>query len=473
MGIKRYFINKDCDITNSYKEGLVYSGSLSNDGQADSLQIFSIYNQTGFETSTLFNRKSRILLELDFTDFIEDISNQVIPIQNNQYFIKLFNVKHHENLPKGFELDVMPLSRSFNEGLGLDQDNFTDLDEANWYYASTGTAWTNPGGDFYSASTTYIKSQYFKNGDEDLEVDITDIINDFCLTTSSGFPELYGIGIKLNDSYEDLDNSYYKKKFSARSSEYFFKRPVFEVRWDSSRQDDRNNSFISSSLASTENINSLYFVNEIHGIAQDIPNFSSGSNIYVHFYNNSLGSGSAQSIFTGSWVETGVYKVDFYSTYTGTLYDFWKNSSGNITYYSSSIRMKSFYDYSSNSLEKYDVSMPYFKSEFSIDENPRLDVFIKKKNTQPNYYIKYQQIPENHIIENCYYKIKRVVDDLIVVNYGTGSVNHTKLSYDSNGNYFNFPMNLLEQGYMYELSYLFKFGSRYLEQQNKFKFKVI
>lgn len=471
MGIQRYFIGKDCDITNSYKDGFVYSASLSNDGQADSLQVFSIYNQTGFETSTVFNRKSRILIGLDFDQLYQDIYvNKTVPRENNQYFLKLFNIKHHENLPKEFTLELCPLSRSFNEGLGLDQDNYTDLDEANWYYASTGTAWTNPGGDFFSSSLSYVKSQFFKNGDEDLEIDITDIINDFYFTTSSGFPALYGLGIKLSSDFEDLNNSYYKKKFSARSSEYFFKRPVLEVRWSSSIEDDRANSFISSSLTSLGNINSLFYINEIHGDTQDIPGISSGSNIYVHFYTNSLGTGTPLSIFTGSWFTTGTYKVDFYSTYTGTLYDFWKNSSENITYYSSSIKMKYFNDFKSSS--KFVITMPSFKSEYSIDEYSRFSLFVKNKDYQPNYYVRYQPNPENLIIENCYYKIKRVVDDLIVVNYGTGSVNHTKLSYDSNGNYFNFPMKLLEQGYMYELSYLFKFGNKYLEQSDKFRFKV-
>ncbi len=44
MGIQRYYMNKDCDITNGYKSGFVYSATLSNDGQADSLQVFSLYN---------------------------------------------------------------------------------------------------------------------------------------------------------------------------------------------------------------------------------------------------------------------------------------------------------------------------------------------------------------------------------------------------------------------------------------------
>lgn len=474
MGLQRYYMNKDCDITNAYMDDLVYSGSLSNDGRADSLQVFSIYNQTGIETSTVYNRKSRILLSIDFSQLYQDVYvNKTVPYNsNNQYWLRLFNVKHHENLPAGFTLEIMPLSRSFNEGLGLDQDNFEDLDEANWLYASTGTLWTNPGGDFYSASTSYIKSQYFENGDEDLEVNITNIINDFYFSTSSGFSTLYGLGIKLSSSIESIDQSYYKKKFSARSSEYFFKRPILEVRWNSLIQDDRKNSFTSSSLASTENLNDLYFYNNIRGQLTDIPGLGSGSNIYVSFYTQSSGSGSAISIFTGSWYDTGTYKVQFYSTLTGTVYDFWKNQAGTVTYYSSSLRMKSFLDDTVDSNQKFSISMPFLKNSYDRIESPKMNIFVKRKDWQPNYYVRYQQNVENLIIENCYYQIKRVVDDLIVVNYGTGSFEYTKLGFDTNGNYFYLPMNLFESGFMYEISYLFKLGSSYVEQLEKFKFKV-
>ena len=66
------------------------------------------------------------------------------------------------------------------------------------------------------------------------------------------------------------------------------------------------------------------------------------------------------------------------------------------------------------------------------------------------------------------------MDDYIVVGYGTGSVDHTLLSYDVSGNYFDFDMSMLEPGYMYaiHLSIYDDAIKSYIEQPADFKFKV-
>jgi hypothetical protein len=77
-------------------------------------------------------------------------------------------------------------------------------------------------------------------------------------------------------------------------------------------------------------------------------------------------------------------------------------------------------------------------------------------------------------VESGSYEIYRIVDDLKVVPYGTGSMLHTQISYDVSGNYFDFDMNLLESGYMYgiKLAYYNDSIGSWVEQPEKFKFKV-
>ena len=92
----------------------------------------------------------------------------------------------------------------------------------------------------------------------------------------------YGVGIRLTGSQEAyysrdsrggiLQNltgatqSYYTKKFFARGSEFFFKKPVIEARWNSARKDDRGNFYYSSSLApALENLNTIYLYNYVRG----------------------------------------------------------------------------------------------------------------------------------------------------------------------------------------------------------------
>ena len=53
------------------------------------------------------------------------------------------------------------------------------------------------------------------------------------------------------------------------------------------------------------------------------------------------------------------------------------------------------------------------------------------------------------IIKNLFYKITRIQDGYEVIPYGTGSKEHTKVSYDTDGNYFNLDMELLEKEYAY------------------------
>jgi hypothetical protein len=71
-----------------------------------------------------------------------------------------------------------------------------------------------------------------------------------------------------------------------------------------------------------------------------------------------------------------------------------------------------------------------------------------------------------------YYKLYRSSDLYEVIPYGTGSTNHTKLSYDDKGNYFNFDMSLLQEGYEYTFKFLIEEYGEFVEQKEEFKFRV-
>jgi len=82
----------------------------------------------------------------------------------------------------------------------------------------------------------------------------------------------YGVGIHLTASEENAGRSYYTKKFFARGSEFFFKRPYIEARWNSAVTDDRNDFILSSSLLPAEdNLNTLYFYNKFRGRFVNVP----------------------------------------------------------------------------------------------------------------------------------------------------------------------------------------------------------
>ena len=181
---------------------------------------------------------------------------------------------------------------SWQERNGLDMVGYTDETYggtgSNWVNAASGSTWTTAGGD-YHVSPAYTAS--FDIGNEDLEVNVTTLVDQWI----AGTKDNHGFGIKLSSSYEASSSSnptgarfsYYTKKFFARSSEYYFDRPVLEARWDSTRRDNRGNFYFSSSLApAAENLNILYMYNYIRGNLRDIAGSSTAIPVLNLYYSS-------------------------------------------------------------------------------------------------------------------------------------------------------------------------------------------
>lgn len=460
--IKRFFATKDAQITNAHRESLFTTASLANMGLADVGEIFSLYNITGFNTQSSQNDISRLLYYFDISSILSDTE---IPTSTAQFKFKLYNTPHDRTLPLNFTIIVNPVTASWDEGNGLDIENYLDSGAVNWLSRTAGTTWTTPGGDFDS---TREYTQTFLNGYEDLEIDLTNLISLY----RSGTLSNNGFILRLTGSQEISTQSYYTKRFFMRGTEFFFSRPCLEVQWDNSIQDDRKNSYMSSVLAaSDDNLNTIYFYNRIKGRLLDIPSIGTGS-IYVSFNtSSSTGTNTSTAFATGTWVATGTYKALFSSSFTGTLTDVWHNNAGTI-FYTSSIEMKSFLDDYYDDNDEFFISMPNLRPVYFTNDKPRLDLFVRKKNWKANIYNVVTEEQKNEFIKKSYYSISRVYDQKNIINYGTGSIAYTKLSYDKDGNYFNLDMNLFEPNYQYEISYIFDIDNRKSLQKNKFRFKV-
>jgi len=112
------------------------------------------------------------------------------------------------------------------------------------------------------------------------------------------------------------------------------------------------------------------------------------------------------------------------------------------------------------------------KSSYNSQEKPRLRLYIRERDWRPNIYTIASRDIESTVIKNAYYKLERISDNFPVINYGTGSVEYTKLSYDVSGSYFDLDMSMLEEGYAYEISIVYKLDNDYKEQNDKFRFRV-
>ena len=486
MGIKRYTADADNTITNAYKSNLTTRGTGSNMGLSDSMEVFRIYGQQDSGSSEL----SRVLVQFPISDITTDRTNGVVPASGNvSFYLRLFNAKHPFTLPRGYNMIAASVSRAWNEGTGLDMENYSDAGVSNWIEASSAssgvTNWSTAGGDYHAEPRS---TASFANGTEDIEVDVSDAVERWI----AGSQTNYGFGVFLQD--ETAFSSSYTKKFFTRDSEFFFKRPVIEARWDSTKRDDRGNFFFSSSLATSEdNLNTLFLYNYVRGRLRNIPDIGTGS-IYVSVYSGSADNSAASGsrirlvqdgthvastnafVVTGGYFATGTYTASLALTSAAnpltTAFDVWH--SGTTQYNTSSFAPSKLDAYAYTPYSKYVINITNLRDRYYRNETAQFRLYTRNKDWTPTIYVKASAVPENLIIDSGSFKIVRLVDNFEVIPFGTGSENHTQLSFDNSGSYFDLDMTLLQADYAYGVKFAFydDTAKSWNEYPDIFKFRV-
>jgi hypothetical protein len=319
----------------------------------------------------------------------------------------------------------------------------------------------------------------------------------------------YGLGIMLSSSYEDgtYERSYYTKKFFARGSEYFFSRPIIEARWDDSAGDDRGNLKVSNPhLTNAQNTMTFYFYNWVNGSLVDIQ----GDNSVVPWFALSTTKNMADNVVQApdaandadaaavqsTRIDTGKYKVQFKvknTTTASTLYEKWwagtstipANGATNIFYGhdgTAPVALSPTWKHSSPGrmspgtarprLPSFVNKITNLKESYSKYETARFRLFTREDNWCPTIYTKASNKVENYLVKDAYFSLTRVADNLEVIPYTTGSLGYGKMSYDISGSYFDLDIGMLEPDYSYEIRLLYKINNSYLEQPEKFRFRV-
>jgi hypothetical protein len=565
MAIKRYKASADNTIVNAYQVNLETRGTGANTGEADVLETFSIYGRQSSGSQEL----SRILIKFPVDDIVTDRSAATIPASGNvSFYLRVYNAENSKTVPKQYKLSAMAVSQSWEEGVGLNLEGYTDLtygnSGSNWMSASKSAMWTDisdtllAGGSYHTGNSdaheTHLFTQTFTNGLEDMELDITPLVEQWIDSTYDN----YGVGISMSSSYEayvsGTDNetvsrlpgvpdpdtsgqsviynpsgstrSYYTKRFFGRGSQYFFKLPNIEARWNSATtKDDRGNFFFSSSLASAaQNMNTIYLYNYVRGQLSDIPNLGDDKRVYVSIYSGSTGgfytqqggadgddvppmdipvsgtTGSVQvlsaddggsvssdypTVITGGIVSTGIYSASFAFTGTTllqTIYDVWFTGSDTITdandastqYFTGAIDCRTLEAQNHITRPVYYLNITNLRDKYRADETGRFNLFVRQKYWSPTIYTVANSSPPSTIIESASYRIYRVLDAYEAIPYGTGSDLQTLTSYDVSGNYFELDMDLLQPGYEYAIKFSFYDSkmSTWNEQNGTFKFRV-
>jgi len=488
MPIKRYHATKDNSITNAYKMDFKTRATSSNMGLADVLEVFSIYGQVG--TSSV--ETMRAIVQFNTDDIVTDRNNDELPDSGSvNFFLRMYNASHAYSLPRNYKMQVFALSQSWSEGSGLDLEEFSDEGQSNWVSANSTTAWETQGGHTHSAPV--YEFSFGETGAEDLLVDVTGLVEQWI----SGTKDNNGFLIKLSGNLDTSPSrSYYTKKFFSRSSEFFFKRPVIEARHEDHIFDDRGNFYYSSSLQTAdENLNTLYLYNYYKDKLRNIPGVGTGR-IYLSAFSGNAGDTSpggdainlvadgthvtsnSPTVVTGGFVSTGVYSASFAATAAATvvetLYDVWHNGDLSTQYWTGSFEPKVLDLSTVNNSLVHVTTMTNLKEVYYRNQKHRFRVYTRPRNWSPNIYTKAVASAEPYIVASGSYRVYRIIDDLEVVEYGTGSLKHTGLSFDVSGNYFDFDFGLLESGYSYafKVSYYNAAIDSYEEQPEIFSFRV-
>jgi hypothetical protein len=223
-------------------------------------------------------------------------------------------------------------------------------------------------------------------------------------------------------------------------------------------------------------LNTLYLYNYVRGQLKNIPAVGTGE-IYVDLYETLGGTALTQCIdtpATGGYYDTGIYTCSVCVDSTATLIrDVWHT--GGIQYHTGSISPLSLTAQTTNQNSKYIISLTNHKKQYHKDEIANINVFVRPKDWSPNIYTVAQSTVTNTIIEEMHYKIIRSVDGYIALDYSTGSIKNTQLSYNDDGNYFNFDMSILEPGYEYKIKFASyeDYRETYREHPYEFKFRVV
>jgi hypothetical protein len=586
MSIKRYVAIQDTEITNAFKSNLTERGDDSNMGLADSLSVFTIYNQsqnivenTNFTKSVVpLREESRILLEFD-AETIDGDWDEYDDIDDVQFMLRLFNAEHPFTLPRGFYLEVYTLDTAFDEGVGIDADEYSDEGAASWnaasntpetYASGSYTVVTNPDGSFEihvggyyvdvtphasdvnqtaaniltaintdadisnvvlatrsnavvtitarasngnvvpytafldvgdagqidTAGTTmsggvdttdwdtpggdlgdFLGRVYFDDGDEDLELDISSEVQTWISGGEAGDPSNHlGLIILMGSDEADATRSYYTKKFFARGSEYFFKRPIIEARWDDSIRDDRGRFYAESNLlGDTDNTNELYLRNRFNGTLKDI---SGDPSLSLKLYaSSSMAAATELSDYTASVTkeDTGIYRADVIADTTeSVIYDKWyKTGTESTVYFSGSMNVLQREAVVFDTLPSYIVEFTNMKAEYDREEVARLRLYSRRQDAALSVYTVATEDIDTTVLDDVYYKVIRKGDEITVVDYGYASPYHTRMSRDVSGSYFDLDMSLLDDDYTYAIKLMIVQDGELRELPNEFVFRVL
>jgi hypothetical protein len=135
--------DKDAYVTNKliFARGSSNTSSVdANVGQAGTIDIYKLYNETPVPSGSSGIEVTRGLVHFDLSPLQDLMSSILNPFDPSfKCYLSLKNVYGGQTVPSNYTLVVNPLGKEWSEGRGTDVIGYRDLDAANWYTASLDT----------------------------------------------------------------------------------------------------------------------------------------------------------------------------------------------------------------------------------------------------------------------------------------------------------------------------------------------
>lgn len=273
---------KDNYITNKIISG--QRAESANVGQAGTLDLFKLYDETFLSGTANPVELSRILIQFDYSA-LQELTASVLDITTGSFqaLVNLKDIYGGQTVPSNFTLQLLPLSKSFDEGRGHDVVAFRDIDSANWLTASLSplVTWSQAGAGATgslgqdidaiisgtlgtTASVGFGVVQTFARGDEDLLMDVTQLVS----ASLAGLLPNKGFRISFVASEEADTTTRFVKRFGANNAFNKTLHPKLIIKYSGDIIADPG----SKPLFDTAQ--NLYVYNSVNGVYQ---NFFSGS----------------------------------------------------------------------------------------------------------------------------------------------------------------------------------------------------
>jgi len=193
-----------------------------------------------------FDYPTRMLMSFGGTEFTNvSKSIQEGDITNPRFFLRLYETEGTQELSSEYKLTAFPISQSWDEGTGKFGDNPKVTNGVSWenrnnYPGSTETTWSMGGpnsevqksgssqyGGAYISGSGNRASQSFSYESPDINMDVTDIVNNWLNGTNTN----HGFLLRFSQSQETDNQTFAQLKFFSSNTNTIY-TPKLEVRWD-------------------------------------------------------------------------------------------------------------------------------------------------------------------------------------------------------------------------------------------------